>query len=168
MPAAFVRTRIGWTLGPGNQSPTLSWRDLLASRFAIFNRMLVFIWSGQGATGGDFELPSIRPKSCRTRPETTATRGRCGSVWNSRRHVSAPASDGLGDGSRPLPSRNRGIAARATLVARDRVSRTTRWPVMSDASLIARRICVQGIVQGVGFRPFVFRLAERYGVSGGY
>jgi hydrogenase maturation protein HypF len=30
----------------------------------------------------------------------------------------------------------------------------------------ARRISVQGTVQGVGFRPFVFRLAERHGVAG--
>ncbi len=30
----------------------------------------------------------------------------------------------------------------------------------------AWRISVQGIVQGVGFRPFVFRLAERHGIAG--
>ena len=37
---------------------------------------------------------------------------------------------------------------------------------MSDASPIARRVRVQGVVQGVGFRPFVFRLASRHGVRG--
>ena len=30
----------------------------------------------------------------------------------------------------------------------------------------ALRIQVQGIVQGVGFRPFVYRLAKRYLISG--
>ncbi|MEJ2299330.1 MAG: carbamoyltransferase HypF, partial [Woeseiaceae bacterium] len=33
-------------------------------------------------------------------------------------------------------------------------------------SVSARRIRVEGHVQGVGFRPFVFRLARRYGVRG--
>ncbi|TWT43633.1 Carbamoyltransferase HypF [Phycisphaerae bacterium RAS1] len=32
--------------------------------------------------------------------------------------------------------------------------------------MIARRIRIRGVVQGVGFRPFVFRLAQRYGVRG--
>ncbi len=30
----------------------------------------------------------------------------------------------------------------------------------------ARRIHINGIVQGVGFRPFVFGLAERFGLTG--
>ena len=33
-------------------------------------------------------------------------------------------------------------------------------------SLIARRIRVSGIVQGVGFRPFVWRLAQELQLSG--
>ncbi len=35
---------------------------------------------------------------------------------------------------------------------------------MSD--IIARRFAINGIVQGVGFRPFVFQLAHRYGLAG--
>ncbi len=35
-----------------------------------------------------------------------------------------------------------------------------------ELKLERRRIHVQGIVQGVGFRPFVFHLAERFGISG--
>ena len=31
---------------------------------------------------------------------------------------------------------------------------------------IARRIQINGIVQGVGFRPFVYRLANRYKLNG--
>ncbi|MCK4794750.1 MAG: carbamoyltransferase HypF [Desulfobacteraceae bacterium] len=31
---------------------------------------------------------------------------------------------------------------------------------------VSRRLDVNGIVQGVGFRPFVFRLANRYGING--
>lgn len=33
-------------------------------------------------------------------------------------------------------------------------------------ALLARRIVVQGIVQGVGFRPFVYRLAQKYRLNG--
>ncbi|PQP34135.1 hypothetical protein C6A37_09355, partial [Desulfobacteraceae bacterium SEEP-SAG9] len=31
---------------------------------------------------------------------------------------------------------------------------------------IAKRLKVKGIVQGVGFRPFVFQLAVHYGLKG--
>lgn len=37
---------------------------------------------------------------------------------------------------------------------------------MSDSGLIARRLTVTGRVQGVGFRPFVYRLARRLEVYG--
>ena len=31
---------------------------------------------------------------------------------------------------------------------------------------VAKRLKVNGVVQGVGFRPFVFQLAEQYGLKG--
>ncbi|HET9986792.1 MAG TPA: carbamoyltransferase HypF [Longimicrobiales bacterium] len=37
---------------------------------------------------------------------------------------------------------------------------------MSAAERVAREVHVQGVVQGVGFRPFVHRLAMRYGLAG--
>lgn len=37
---------------------------------------------------------------------------------------------------------------------------------MLSATKQAIRLTIQGIVQGVGFRPFIFRLAEEYGVHG--
>jgi hydrogenase maturation protein HypF len=33
-------------------------------------------------------------------------------------------------------------------------------------AIVRRRICLRGIVQGVGFRPFVFNLAQRIGIRG--
>src|SRR5438552_1132746 len=32
--------------------------------------------------------------------------------------------------------------------------------------LLRRRICLRGVVQGVGFRPFVYNLAKRIGTRG--
>ena len=37
----------------------------------------------------------------------------------------------------------------------------------ATATRLGRRITVTGVVQGVGFRPFVYRLAERHGLAGG-
>jgi hydrogenase maturation protein HypF len=37
---------------------------------------------------------------------------------------------------------------------------------VSHPVLIRRRICLRGIVQGVGFRPFVYTLAQRIGIRG--
>jgi hydrogenase maturation protein HypF len=37
---------------------------------------------------------------------------------------------------------------------------------VSVREAMTRRITVQGVVQGVGFRPFVYRLAHRHGLSG--
>ena len=37
---------------------------------------------------------------------------------------------------------------------------------MKTLAAIAKHIRIRGIVQGVGFRPFVYRLAMRYGVTG--
>mgnify|MGYP001816150306 CR=1 FL=1 len=38
--------------------------------------------------------------------------------------------------------------------------------VRNSGKLVAKRIRLRGHVQGVGFRPFVFRLAEEFGVAG--
>ncbi len=37
---------------------------------------------------------------------------------------------------------------------------------MKQADITARTIVIRGIVQGVGFRPFVYQLAHRYGIHG--
>lgn len=41
-----------------------------------------------------------------------------------------------------------------------------REMVVSNGPVERIRVEVEGIVQGVGFRPFVYRLAARYGISG--
>lgn len=37
---------------------------------------------------------------------------------------------------------------------------------MPDSDCIARQLDISGVVQGVGFRPFLFALATRYGIAG--
>ncbi len=39
-------------------------------------------------------------------------------------------------------------------------------PIIVDSARIARRLRVRGVVQGVGFRPFVYRSAQRLGLVG--
>src|SRR5690606_6155861 len=40
-----------------------------------------------------------------------------------------------------------------------------KWGEIGMA-VVAREIRIEGVVQGVGFRPFVFRLAQEYGIKG--
>jgi hydrogenase maturation protein HypF len=39
-------------------------------------------------------------------------------------------------------------------------------PALTNPVLLRRRICLRGIVQGVGFRPFVYHLAQDIGIRG--
>src|SRR5579871_2880249 len=52
-----------------------------------------------------------------------------------------------------LRTRRRGLARRS-------------FPVRGTVVMERRAIIVRGIVQGVGFRPFVYNLAERLGLNG--
>src|SRR5688500_994484 len=45
-------------------------------------------------------------------------------------------------------------------------ARTARARHLMAAPMESRRLRIRGIVQGVGFRPFIFKLAQRYGLTG--
>ncbi len=39
-------------------------------------------------------------------------------------------------------------------------------PGLTSMAIVRRRILARGIIQGVGFRPFVYGLAQRWGLTG--
>jgi acylphosphatase len=47
-----------------------------------------------------------------------------------------------------------------------RVKTPNKKPETKNYIMESKRIIVQGIVQGVGFRPFIYRLAQQYGITG--
>ena len=49
---------------------------------------------------------------------------------------------------------------------RDRRALTRPMSTVSGTGSVARMLHISGVVQGVGFRPFVFRLARAHGLGG--
>src|SRR5919202_6755331 len=52
----------------------------------------------------------------------------------------------------------------APKAAADVASRNRRWWIIDGVE--RRRLRISGVVQGVGFRPFVYGLARRHGLGG--
>ncbi|RLB02856.1 MAG: hypothetical protein DRG55_01885, partial [Deltaproteobacteria bacterium] len=46
------------------------------------------------------------------------------------------------------------------------LDRVARGEGLREAGMRRAQILIQGIVQGVGFRPFVYGLAKRWGLKG--
>ncbi|MBU0973168.1 MAG: acylphosphatase, partial [Proteobacteria bacterium] len=49
--------------------------------------------------------------------------------------------------------------------ARPSVRHSSEYETMSD-TVVAKRLEISGVVQGVGFRPFLFGLAHAHGLTG--